>query len=270
MQTSLRKIVILSLVGAGACLPGLALSAGMACQVRRNAAEAVESSSQPGTDDAASIAALTKMGVPLQRDANGRVRWIEAVKGELSDRAMHHLPGLPLLEWLEIGHGNVTALGMSRLQGCASIRRLYVHDVPLGNDPLAWLSHLTRLEALSLQRLGITGRVLRNLKAAETLSVLNLSDSNVTDADLAEVARLKGLEVLALKNTKITGAGLAHLKGMAKLNVMNLADCAVGDADLEPFMSMPNLRIVYAVGSKISEAAVKDYGQKLPMLSIFR
>jgi hypothetical protein len=253
MQTSLRKIVILSFIAAGACLPGLALSAGMACQVRRNAAEAVEPSSQPRTDDAASIAALTKMGVPLQRDANGRVRWIEAVKGELSDQAMHHLPGLPQLEWLEIGHGNVTALGMS-----------------LGNDPLAWLSHLTRLEALSLQRLGITGRVLRNLKAAETLAVLNLSDSNVTDADLAEVARLKGLEVLALKNTKITGAGLAHLKGMAKLNVMNLADCAVGDADLEPFMSMPNLRIVYAVGSKISEAAVKDYGQKLPMLSIFR
>src|SRR5512135_1720202 len=71
-------------------------------------------------------AALTKLGVPLERDAGGRIRWIIAARGELSDEAMKYLPGLPMLEWLEIGGGNLSAAGMSSLGGCTSLRRLYI------------------------------------------------------------------------------------------------------------------------------------------------
>jgi hypothetical protein len=166
-------------------------------------------------DDRLAVAALKDMGVPLQRDVLGRVRWIEAVQGEFSDEAMRQLPGLPVLEWLEIGRGKVTAAGMAHLKGCSALRRLYVHDVRLSDDTLSILTGLTHLEALSLQRTGITARGLKHLKAIATLRVLNLSSDEIVDEDLAQIARFTGLEVLALENTKVTGVGLAKLEGIA-------------------------------------------------------
>jgi hypothetical protein len=221
-------------------------------------------------DNEQAVAALSKLGVPLERDALGRVRWIEAVHGELSDEAMRHLAGLPLLEWLEIGGGSETAAGMAHLKDCHALRRLYIHDVKLGDDALTCLSSLRRLEALSLRGTGITGKTLKHLNAAGTLRVLNLSGDEIRDEDMEQVARLTGLEVLALQNTKITGAGLARLEGMSRLNELNLANCRIVDGDLEHFAAMPNLRIVFAYDCDLSDEAIKDIGVTLPMLSIFR
>lgn len=214
--------------------------------------------------------ALLEAGVPLQRDPMGRVRWIEAGNGELTDESLRHVAGLPLLEWLEIGGGSVTPSGVARLKDCTEIRRLYLHDIRLGDEALSWVSGLAHLEALSLQKTGITGKVLRQVKAVDSLTVLNLGDNDIVDEDMEQIARFKGLEVLALQHTKVTGEGLARLKGMAKLNVLNLAHCVIGDGDLEHFTGMPNLRIVHAAGCRISDEAVKALDERLPMLSIFR
>lgn len=221
-------------------------------------------------DDEQAIAALVKMGVPLQQDTLGRVRWIEAVQDEFNDEAMRHLSGLPLLEWLEIGGGKVTAAGLTRLKGCSALRRLYVHDVHLSDDALAVLSSLTRLDALSLQNTGITGKGLKHLKANGSLRVLNLSGDDIGDEDLAQIARFTGLEVLALQNTKVSGVGLAKLAGMKRLNVLNLSNCRIVDNDLDYFTSMPNLRIVHASGCNIGEKAIEQFKEKLPMLAIFK
>jgi hypothetical protein len=215
------------------------------------------------------VAALTELNVPLGRDPSGRVQWIEAANGELTDEAMRHLPSLPMLDWLEVGGGKVTAAGMAFLKGCTALRRLYIHDVSLANDSLAWLAGL-RLQALSLQRTGIAGKVLQHLKASSPLTVLNLSENDIVDEDLSQVARFTGLEVLALQNTKVTGAGLARLKNMARLNVINLINCRIVDADLSHFHSMPNLRIVQAAGCNLSDQAVKELTDKLTMLAVFR
>jgi hypothetical protein len=56
---------------------------------------------------------------------------------------------------------------------------------------------------------------------------------------------------------------------MAKLNVLNLSNCRIADKDLEHFTSMPNLRIVHAADCNLSDKAIEDLNQKLPMLSIF-
>jgi hypothetical protein len=219
--------------------------------------------------EADAIAALTRLGVPLQKDDRGTVRWIEAANGELSDEALHYLPLLSKLEWLEIGGGKVTAAGIAKLKGCPLLVRLYVHDVSLGGDELAWLSSLLKLEALSLQRTGITGKVVKNL-ASGALAVLNLSGNDIGDEDMSQIARLKALEVLALADTKISGAGIAKLEGMKRLNELNIMRCTIRDADLEPFLSMPNLRIVYAEGCTITEIGAQNIISRFPMLAIFR
>jgi hypothetical protein len=222
------------------------------------------------TEERKAAETLARLGVPLQRDVEGVVRWIEAAKGEMSDEAIGHLPALPKLEWLEIGGGRVSAAGLVPLKKCVSLRRLYIHDVRLDNDELAWLSDLTGLEALSLQRTGISGRILKNIKAVDTLKVLNLSGNGINDADMDFIAPMKGLEVLALADTKITGAGIAKLQGMARLNELNVARCAVHDADVEFFLTMPNLRIVYAEGCGIGDMAIEEMKYRFPMLAIFR
>jgi hypothetical protein len=214
-------------------------------------------------------AALMQMGVPLGRDPSGRVRWMEAAGVALDDEALRLLPSLPLLEWLEIGGGKITAAGLGMLKDCQALRRLYVHDINLAENDLGWIAGL-KLEALSLQRTGVSGAALRQLKAMDTLAVLNLSENAIVDEDLEPVARLVNLEVLALQNTRVTGAGLARLKNMTRLNVLNIINCRIVDADLAHFMSMPNLRIVQAAGCNLSDQAVKDLTDKLSMLAIFR
>jgi internalin A len=215
------------------------------------------------------VAALTRLGVPLQQDSRGVVRWIEATKGEINDEALRHLPALPGLEWLEIGGGSATPAGMANLKRCVLLRRLYIHDITLNGDSLEWLSNLKNLEALSLQRTGIEGTALKNLKA-EDLAVLNLSGDKITDDDMGLIAQNKGLEVLALADTKISGAGIAKLEGMPRLNELNIMNCNILDTDLESFLSMPNLRIVYASGCNLSDMAAQNVVARFPMLAIFR
>jgi hypothetical protein len=215
------------------------------------------------------VEALAKLGVPLEYDPAGQVRWIEATGGELSDEALRVLPGLPVLEWLEIGGGKVTAAGLAQLKDCPALRRLYIHDVSLGAGSLSWLAAL-RLEALSLQRTGLLGASLSQLQSAGTLTVLNLSGNQITDEDLSVVAKCKNLEVLALQDTGITGNGLAMLKDMARLNVLNLVNCRIVDSDLKHLLSLPNLRILQAAGCNLTDKAVKELTGKLPMLAVFR
>ena len=81
-------------------------------------------------------AALVDAGVPLQRDPLGRVRWIEAGNGELTDDAMRHVAGLPYLEWLE-----VVTKGALRMQETAGLRQIYLDD-NMGKD---WQSQATLL-----------------------------------------------------------------------------------------------------------------------------
>jgi hypothetical protein len=208
------------------------------------------------------------MGVPLHRDPSGVVRWIEAKQGELTDEAMTHLPALSRLEWLEIGGGKVSAAGAAHLKGCPELRRLYIYDINLAGDKLQWLTALTKLEALSLQRTGINASIMENIKAPN-LVVLNLSGNPVGDDVLDAAARLKELEVLSLADTKVTGPGLEKLRGMRRLNELNLMRCSINDRDIEVFLSMPNLRIVYAEGCPLSDYGIQNVIMRFPTLAIF-
>lgn len=254
MRSFLKKLMLASVIaicGLGICY---------ALQYGNRAPTKAES-------DAA--AALTRLKVPLQQDTRGVVRWIEATTGEMNDEAMRYLPALSGLEWLEIGGGSVTAAGLTNLKNCPMLRRLYLHDIDLGGDSLVWLSNLTKLEALSLQRTGINGAPLKNLKAP-ALVVLNLSGDKIGSADVAQIAENKGIEVLGLADTQVTGQGIAKLEGMARLNELNVTNCNIADGDLESFLSMPNLRIVYAAGCNLSGIAVQSVVGRFPMLAIFR
>jgi hypothetical protein len=213
---------------------------------------------------------LVKLGVPLQKDPKGDIRWIEAKKGELSDESIRLLHRLPKLEWLEIGGGNITGKVIEHLGKCTALKRLYIHDIDLEGADLTWISGLKQLEALSLQRTKMDGAFLKHLNNIESLRVLNLSDNPITDDDMTHIARFKNLEVLSLANTQITGLGISALQGMTRLNELNIENCYIRDYDLTYFLSMPNLRIVYAQGCHLSNCAVGGIIARFPTLAIFQ
>lgn len=223
----------------------------------------------PQKEEKEAASTLTRLGVPLQRDTRGVVRWIEATSGEINDEAMRHLPALPGLEWLEIGGGGATRSGIANLKNCPALRRLYVHDIDLGGDSLEWLADLKNLEALSLQRTKIDGTMLKSLKTSGIV-VLNLSGNSIADTDMDQIASMKDLEVLALADTKVSGEGIAKLEGMPRLNELNLINCVIHDSDLEHLLTMPNLRIVYAAGCSVSDIGIQSVVARFPMLAIFR
>jgi len=264
--TALPAVLAIALIGAGTLFP--MSPAGDSLRLIDDPAE-FDQSIPDVPDEKLAVEALAKLSVPLGYDPAGRVRWIDAAGSEMSNEALRLLPGLPLLEWLEIGGGKITAAGLAHLRNCPALRRLYIHDVSLGTDSLSWLAALS-LDALSLQRTGISGVILKQMKSTGTLTVLNLSGNQITDEDLSTVARYKNLEVLALQDTRITGEGLARLKDMARLNVINVVNCRIVDADLKHFLPLTNLRIVQAAGCDLSDKAVKDLTGKLPMLAVFR
>lgn len=215
------------------------------------------------------VAKLTELGIPLQADPEGNVRWIEAKNGEFTDEAMRYIPDLPELEWLEISRSSLSDRGLSHLKKCTAIRRLYIHDMNLKGEELSWISSLNQLEALALQNTRIDGRFLKHLSAENTLKVLNLSGNIISDGDMAEISRFRNLEVLSLANTQIGGTGIRELEGMARLNELNIENCSVFDNDLVSFMSMPNLRIVYATGCKLSDYGIGTVIARFPSLAIF-
>jgi hypothetical protein len=221
-------------------------------------------------DIARAVTKLTELGVPLQKDPKGDVRWIEAKEGELKDESMSLLPRLPKLEWLEIGNSVLTRDGMKHLEKCIALKRLYIHDIHLDGEELSWISNLKQLEALSLQRTQIDGKFLKHLNAVDSLRVLNLSGNPITDDDMDQIARFKNLEVLALANTQITGPGISKLTGMKRLNELNIENCNIQDYDLSYFLSMPNLRIVYAEGCSLSAFAIGGIVARFPSLAIFQ
>ena len=95
-------------------------------------------------ETAQAVSELEKLGVPLQKDPKGVVRWIEAREGELTDKALSLLPKLPNLEWLEIGNGIISPDGMKNLGKCSSLKRLYIYDIILKGESLEWISGLPR------------------------------------------------------------------------------------------------------------------------------
>jgi len=70
------------------------------------------------------VTKLAELGVPLQKDPKGDVRWIEAKKGELKEESMRLLPHLPKLEWLEIGNSVLTQDFIKHLGKCTNSLKL--------------------------------------------------------------------------------------------------------------------------------------------------
>ena len=102
--------------------------------------------------------------------------------------------------------------------------RLDLSGTQVGDDGLAQLAHLDKLEDLDISAMRVNGRGLKNLKSLRKLRRLNLARCRpMADADLENLEALNHLESLQLDAPELSDAGIAHLRRIPSLKEVDLA-----------------------------------------------
>ncbi len=122
---------------------------------------------------------------------------------------------------------------------------------PIGNDGLAQIQELTRLEKLYLGQSKVTGEGLRYIRKLENISNLSLRGLKVANSDLENLSKLDKLETLGLDDTQISDAGLVHLGKLPKLQFLWLNRTKVTDQGLEALQPCQSLTKLYLSGTKV-------------------
>jgi len=111
---------------------------------------------------------------------------------------------------------------------------------------------------------------LANLAGLAKLQKLTLNGTKVTDAGLAQLKGLSKLQKLYLVDTKVGDAGLEHVKGLTELRVLSLVGTQVTDAGLDRLLGLKNLQEVFLAATKVTDAGVKKLQGALPKVKIER
>jgi hypothetical protein len=192
-------------------------------------------------------------------------------KSRITDAGLAHLDSLERIEELNLSRTGVTAAAVVRfVQGRTRLWRLELSGVPLTDDDLGCLSHLTNLRVLSLRGTLVSDKGARHLKAFTKLQNLNLStrEGLITDAALPHLQALPNLEYLDLDRTAITDAGLAHLTALQNLRGLQFAFTSITDTGLFHFRSLKHLESINARGTAINQVGVNQLKQHLPAIRI--
>jgi hypothetical protein len=201
-----------------------------------------------------------------------RLRCVEFPnKPGVTDVGLAHLAALDQLEELNLNGTKVSAEAVLRfVKGRTKLKRLELMKVPLRDDDLANLKHLTGLRVLSLRGTLVTDKGAAHLKPFTKLRNLNLSTRKglITDAALAHLKSLTELEYLDLDRTDITDAGLEHLKALRNLRGLQIAFTTVSDAGLVHLEALPKLKELNARGTKVTQAGVDKLKHWLPEINI--
>lgn len=142
----------------------------------------------------------TRASLPSPLEPLTQLRRLE----ELSLRNAFGLPEADLAVLARLPRLRVLDLGADRDNGSDS-------PTVVGDDTLAWIAGLDRLNELDLSCSRVTDDGLRRLAGLKRLTRLDLRDTSITDASLPVLLSLPSLEALTLEGTRVTPAALDRL-----------------------------------------------------------
>lgn len=134
--------------------------------------------------------------------------------------------------FVDFHNRSFTSADLQLLADSLSLVRLNFKECKIGDEELALLCHLPKLQSMWLEGTG------------------------VTDAALAHLARLPKLDWLDLDNTAITGAGFAAFHGHPTLRYLWMRHTDVADDVIPLLVSMSQLSIVGLEGTSVTEAGL--------------
>jgi hypothetical protein len=125
-------------------------------------------------------------------------------------------------------------------------QRLVLDSTRVTGDCFQDLSAATDLRWLSLMSCPIGDDGLAKLPPLARLELLDLDHTQITDAGLAHVAKLKGLRKLMIcRNKQLSDACLEHLKGLEELTELDALDTRITEKGARELQkSLPRLTTV--------------------------
>jgi Leucine-rich repeat (LRR) protein len=153
----------------------------------------------------------------------------------LTNTGLAYLRRMTRLKSLLIsGEMQISKSGLENLEGMTDLRNLAIYGIPLSDDDLIPIGHLTSLETLchydphledaGLEHLADLSYLIDEIGGIGFSSRLtNVGfiptdfSPRITDIGLSHLKGLVGLRALNLSGNRVTTAGLIHLKGMKRL-----------------------------------------------------
>jgi hypothetical protein len=150
-----------------------------------------------------------------------RIRFVDLVFAEHTDRDLAELSGLKNLRWLILNNREITNAGMRHLSGLTNLEVLHLRGTAVGDEGLVHLSPLAKLRFLVLEGTAVTDAGMAHVSGLPKLEFLLLSRTSVTDAGLPHLSGLKNLKLLDLRTTFVTSQGIEKLqKALPRCNII--------------------------------------------------
>jgi len=211
----------------------------------------------------------------------------------VTDEGVSEILKLPRLKKLSLFGTGISDEGLARLTTLQTLEALDLAGKRFTWDGLACLKRVPALKELGLAVMLGDPPSLRHLRPLRTLKRLSFTGNRrfPSDADLIYLKGLTNLEYLRIGGVPITDEGMKHLAGLTALRVLQLYDgqIKVGDdgllalkdmqkleyfwvrgpitdRGLEHLKPLASLRVLNVQSRTISEEAVAELKQKLPML----
>ncbi len=167
------------------------------------------------------------------------------ISGSLNDDDLRRLVATPTLTGVAAASARITDDGLRSLTASkATLRDVYLFDIPLTDDGLRSISECPNMEQL------------------------NVSGSKITDDGLKHLAGLTRLRMLFVGSTAITDAGLKHLVDFPALVHLGLLDTCVSDAGAETLATMKGLQRLSLQNTRITQTGLDKLRAALPNCKI--
>ncbi len=204
------------------------------------------------------IALGLRLGLPVYRQYRA-VREVERFGGVVQTS-----PRGP--DWLR------KRLGDERMQVFDTVIRVDLNDSRITDAEMFYLSALTDLQWLNLDRTQVGDDGLIQIKDLKKLEGLLLNWTPVTDAGVAHLQRLTELQKLDLGRTHVTDAGLIPLERLTNLEQLDLGGTDVTDVGLAHLQSLTKLRrlVLRSVlqNKRVTRKGITELQHVLPDLKV--
>ena len=220
----------------------------------------------PLSDDARLVHA--KLTAAMERFKDTRPKYMEAQQDAILsdiDRTASFVKGFGGYVFKERGEIVEIKLNRSKFTDrdawCLSrlhhLTDLSFEETPVGDQTMAQLVTLPKLEWLNLYRTRVGDEGLASLSTIRSLKHLPIGGTRVTGAGLKHLQRMRQLEYLGLRANAITDAALKHLESLPELRGLHLGETQVTDNGLEHLRHLSQLQKLWLGKTSVSDGGVE-------------
>jgi len=141
------------------------------------------------------------------------LRWLHLSGCPITDANLFHLRPMTRLQLLQLSGTKVSGTGFQYLETLPHLKRLYlfgngIQKMPVSDEGLKHLRHLTQLQLLHLDHTLVRGDGLKHLTELPRLYYLRLRGTPLTDVGLKHIASFPQLKMLDITHTQISDEAL--------------------------------------------------------------